>query len=219
MLLAAVRDLVWPATCPCAPREMLAGRPRYGLCDVCVGVLTPNDGPRCAVCDAPGRTCCAKTDVRLRAPFLYGGPLADGIAAMKFRGREDLASGLGRLLADHVELEGSAIVPIPLATWRRFQRGFNQSAALAREVGRVHEMPVVHGLQRVRHTTPQHQLNAEARRVSLRGAFKATRRFSGRVILVDDVITTGGTMYAAADALLAAGATEVLGIALARTEG
>lgn len=216
MVFAAVRDLIWPATCACNPRDLLATRSRYAMCTACEELLEANDGVRCAICDAPGRACCS-SGLAMRAPFLYGGPLAEVIAAAKFRGREDLARGLGRLLADHVGPLSGVVVPIPLARGRRFERGYNQSVLIAREVARGHRLRLVHGLARTRKTGAQHLLPLAQRAANIANAFTARVRFTGPVVLVDDVITSGATMRSAAQALREAGATEVYGVAVART--
>lgn len=217
VLLASLRDLIWPATCICSDAH-LDHRPRYGLCDVCVDASSINDGRRCPGCDAPGVPCCEPGPLSMRAPFLYGGRVAEAIAAAKFHDREDIARGLGRLLAQHITPVGcTAVVPLPLAAGRRFTRGYNQSVLLAREVASAHQLPLVHGLKRTRATATQHMLPLVERHGNLANAFAARHRFSGRVVLVDDVITTGATMRSAARALFAAGATEVHGLAIART--
>jgi ComF family protein len=149
--------------------------------------------------------------------------LAQAIGAMKFDGRDDLARGLGRLLAVHSDIRALAAdcevcVPVPLAPARARTRGYNQSAILARMIGRALRLPVRYCLRRVRNTPPQHLLGNAQRRRNLIGAFAAKGRVSGAVLLVDDVITSGETMRAAAQALLDAGALKVIAIALARTE-
>ncbi|MBC7792301.1 MAG: ComF family protein [Clostridia bacterium] len=182
-------------------------------------MLTPNDGVRCEVCDAPGTDCCASTkELIMRAPFLYGGPLADAIVAGKFLSREDLMRGLGRLLADNANLEDcTAVVPIPLASRRRFERGYNQSVLIAREVSREHRIPLIYGLKRIRPTARQHERSLADRRTNVAGVFASSKRFSGRVALIDDVITSGETMRSAARVLREAGASEVVALAIART--
>ncbi|HSI04342.1 MAG: ComF family protein [Myxococcota bacterium] len=219
----AVLDAVYPAHCVCAPDEPLATRPAFGLCDVCVANLEPNGGQRCAVCDHPGGRCCAPgSDLRMRAPYLYSGPLTDAVHAIKFGGRDDLARGLGRLLAEHPDIgtlarECDQCVPVPLSTARARQRGYNQSAILARAVARALGMPVRHDLRRTRDTAPQHTLDAIQRGSNVRDAFDVKGPVIGSVLLIDDVITSGETVRAAARALLDAGAHRVVAIALGRT--
>lgn len=158
----------------------------------------------------------------MRAPYLYTGPLPNAVHAMKFGGRDDLARGLGRLLAEHVDIgtlarECDQCVPVPLSTARARQRGYNQSAILARAIGRALGMPVRHCLRRNRDTAPQHTLDAVQRQTNVRGAFRVKGHVIGSVLLVDDVITSGETVRAAAHALLEAGAHRVVAVALGRT--
>jgi ComF family protein len=133
-----------------------------------------------------------------------------------------LAGPLGELMAETWEqagLQGDLIAPVPLHPRRFRQRGYNQSALLALELGRRLEMPVREdAMQRTRHTAPQVNLGVEERRANVHGAFSARRRLvSGRrVILVDDVLTSGATLEACAKALQEAGASRVCGFTLAR---
>ncbi len=219
----AVLDAVYPARCVCDPDEPLPTRPAYGLCDACVMNLEPNGGERCPVCDHPGSRCCSPgSDLRVRAPYLYSGPLPGAVHAIKFGGRDDLARGLGRLLGEHADIGALAracdqCVPVPLSSARARERGYNQSAILARAVGRAVGLPVRHCLRRSRDTMPQHTLDASQRQVNVRNAFSVRGPIVGSVLLVDDVITSGETVRSAARALLDAGAHRVVAIALGRT--
>lgn len=208
----------------------LAARPAFGLCPPCFEVLEPNDGPRCARCDLPredgGRLACtckreAPAFDRLRAPFVYGGPLADLIVAAKFRGREELCAALGRLLAEEHSvgdlLAGAdCVVPVPLGRKRARQRGYNQSAMIARRLGRAFGLPVHYALRRVRDTVPQSDLPLSDRRGNVAGAFATCAPVSGNVVLVDDVVTSTETVRQAAAALRDGGANRVVVVAVAR---
>ena len=112
------------------------------------------------------------------------------------------------------------IVPIPLHPTRLRKRGYNQSALLAAQIGKMIERPVIYnGLSRIKNTTPQVELSGAGRRRNLIGAFAPKKRhpFAGAdILLVDDVVTTGATMNACAKALKRAGATRVDGWSVAR---
>ncbi len=158
------------------------------------------------------------------AAFLYGGPLADAIVRFKYGGRSELAGVLGQLLAEAaLPLAGrvDCAMPMPLHPARLRERGFNQSALLARPVARALGVPLaVEGLRRVRPTVDQAGLARADREGNVRGAF-AARQLEGapRVLLIDDVRTTGATLASASHALLTAGASEVRALVLARAEG
>jgi ComF family protein len=159
-----------------------------------------------------------------RAPFLYGGALREAIHRYKYQGAWELGRALASLFARGArELELGAfdlVAPVPLHPRRLAERGFDQTVPLARAVARAHRLPFgSRVLTRVRHTPPQALLSGEARRVNVRGAFAVPRpqRVLGlRVLLVDDLLTTGATAAECARALLAAGADQVAVVVLAR---
>lgn len=224
--LDAVFVALFPPRCG-ACNAGLAVRPPFGLCDACFEVLEPNSGARCERCDLPDVAgscpdCRARAPAfsALRAPWVYGGPVTDLVVAAKFRGREDLAAAVGRLLAeDEVArtLAGgvTCCVPVPLGASRRRKRGYNQSAVIARMIGRAWDVPVRYLLKRRQETAPQSDLPLAQRRANVAGAFCAAKA-SGTVLLVDDVVTSGETVREAAAGLLDAGASEVRVVALAR---
>jgi ComF family protein len=130
---------------------------------------------------------------------------------------------LGALLAQALprELGFDAVVPMPLHWRRRWQRGFNQSELLAREIARKWGVPVSALVRRKRATAPQAGLTSAQRRKNVEGAFqvgKGTRLKGMRLLLIDDVLTTGATASACARALKRAGAAQVTFLALARRD-
>jgi ComF family protein len=155
----------------------------------------------------------------------YQGELRAIIHAFKYEGRRSLARPLGALLRDagRAVVDGAdAVVPVPLHPWKRLQRGFNQSADLARALG----PPVTPLLWRRRWTRAQAGLTAAQRRRNVRGAFDVApwlgraaraRLIEGRVlVLVDDILTTAATLDTCARVLKQAGACEVRTLTLAR---
>ena len=113
------------------------------------------------------------------------------------------------------------IVPMPLHWFKQWQRGFNQAELLASEIGRKWNTPVKRIVRRQRVTAPQAGLTNAKRRLNVRGAFRIARgrRLDGlRILLVDDVVTTGATASACARVLKRAGAAHVSLLALARTD-
>jgi ComF family protein len=167
---------------------------------------------------------------RARAVAVYesGSVIAGLIHAMKYADRHDARRMLGRWLVEagrDLLADADRIVPVPLTRRRLIQRQFNQSALLAREVSRLTGVPwAPAALAKVRETKPQVTLSGSARRENLRGAFRVTKfgesAVAGRkVVLLDDVITTGATAEAATKALLSAGAARVDVLAVALVAG
>jgi ComF family protein len=153
----------------------------------------------------------------------YEGVLRKLIHIFKFEGVRTLQRPLGALLAQALPRESGfdAIVPMPLHWRRRWQRGFNQSELLAREIGRRWNVPVRGLVRRKRATVPQAGLTSAQRRKNVQGAFKAGRGapLKGmRILLIDDVLTTGATASACARALKRAGAGRVTFLTLARRD-
>ena len=148
--------------------------------------------------------------------------MGQAVYALKYRNLRALAPVLGGLMASEVQnarLDVELLVPVPLHPRRLRERGYNQAELLAQQMGRRLGVPVaVRGLVRVRHTPAQARTeNRETRRANVAAAFRARDSFDGRrVLLVDDVCTTGATLEACAAALREAGAHEVWGVTLAR---
>jgi ComF family protein len=158
------------------------------------------------------------------AAGLYQEGLREAVHRFKFRGDLGLDRPLGELLAE--ALSGQAapgwrpdlVVPVPLHRRRLAERTYNQSLLLARAVARSWRVPVpARLLLRTRATPPQQGLSAEERRRNLRGAFALRQPLGGeRVLLVDDVLTTGATARECARVLRDGGAGEVAVAVLAR---
>lgn len=162
------------------------------------------------------------------AAFSYGfydGPLRRLIHLFKFQRVETLAVPLGRHMALALprDRQFDLIVPMPLHWRRRWMRGFNQAALLAGEVSRRTGIPLAgrRALVRRRHAVPQSGLSSAARRRNATGLFEVVDRqqIAGRrIILVDDVLTTGATAQSAARALKRAGAVRVTVLTAARAD-
>lgn len=193
---------------------------------------------RCAGCGALGELLCGACRAGLQpypsggpiagldgveVAHLYGGALRPAIHALKYRGRRRVAAPLGDLMAAHLwahPLRADALLPVPLHPTRQRERGYNQSELLAERVGAACGLPIIRGgLERVRATTKQaQQKSALSRRENVRGAFVWRGAHLPRhIILIDDVLTTGATLIACAEALRAAGTVEVRALALARS--
>jgi predicted amidophosphoribosyltransferase len=158
------------------------------------------------------------------APLAYDGPARALVGGLKFRG----AAGLAERMAAQVVagapdglLEAVSLVPVPLEPGRRRRRGFNQAERLAGAMAARAEVGWIDCLQRRRGGRPQVGRSRPERLDAVRAtvAVAAQAKVPPRVLLVDDVITTGGTVSACAAALRAAGAREVAAVAYARTLG
>ena len=206
---------------------LLCGAAGTGGRDLCTGCTAdlPFNTPACPGCAmplAPGQTglcghCLSHRRIFDRAfvPFRYRPPVDFLIRGLKFNGRLSHARLLGELFAAAL-VERNAplpdcIVPVPLHPLRLQERGFNQALELGRATSHRFRIPLLaEGLQRVRHTTPQIQLDARHRQINLLGAFAMKRQLSGpRVALLDDVITTASTITECARVLRVNGATDI----------
>ncbi len=150
---------------------------------------------------------------------LYEGLLKRAIHLLKYCGLRGLAKPLSGLLAEMPVPEAQIIIPVPPDIKRLKARGFNHSSLIARELSKRLSIPLeLDGLIKVKSTAQQVNLKREERLRNMRGAFRALRDFRGkRILLVDDVITTGATASECARALLRAGAEEVYLVAVARS--
>lgn len=147
---------------------------------------------------------------------LYRPPLSDAVTRLKYHDQPALGGPLGRALARELhgrrpERRFDAIVPLPLHPARLRVRGYNQAQCLAAGIATALQVPQRVGwLRRIRPTAAQAQLSRRSRLDNLAGAFAAAPAVAGaRVLLVDDVLTTGATLTAAAAALRVAGASRV----------
>lgn len=198
------------------------------LCPACEEDLPRLSAARCPRCALPtphgevcGR-CLAKPphyDVT-GAVFCYGFPVDKLIQSFKYGHRLALASWFGRHLAALTEA-GAAdlIIPLPLHPVRLRERGFNQALELARPVGRTWRIPIdARSCSRIRHTPAQAELPWRERAKNVRGAFHCSSDFTGkRLLLIDDVMTTGASLDELARTVKLHGAAHVALLVLART--
>ena len=217
-----ILDLLYPRECAvCSVR--IADPERRCVCAACDAEMEWIDPPACPRCGAAaGRgecfECAGKTFAFDGAVALgrYEGKLRDAVLALKFRGGRHLADEFGRRLADRLSRRYESVVPVPMTAWRVVGRGYNPAELVAERLARHAGLPFRRrGLRKVRRTRPQTELSMEERLRNPKEAYRA-RRAAGPVLLVDDVLTTGGTANACAEALRAAGAAEIHVAVIAR---
>jgi ComF family protein len=149
---------------------------------------------------------------------LYEGLLAEAINHLKFYGLKRLAKPLGKLLLNFDLPEMDGIVPVPLSIKRLRERGFNQSLLIARVISKKIGTPLLMDtLLKKKDTLPQTGLSARERMLNLKNVFEIKGNVRGlRLLLVDDVMTTGATVKECSKELMKAGAKEVIVLTLAR---
>ncbi len=213
MLLAALQSALAPPTCAACDARV---RARVVFCSACTATIEPPPEPNETDGAAP-----PLDDILAFGAF--GGALAIALRRLKYQDRPDLGVPLGHLARRTARLAGltaDLVVPVPLHPRRLVERGYNQAALLAAEVAIELDAPLAaRALIRLRNTPQQARFDRAARLGNVREAFRARHppALRGRrVVLVDDVATTGSTITACTEALLAAGAASVTAIVIAR---
>lgn len=195
-----------------------AGKNQY-VCDRCKNEpIYIGRNSVCSICLSPvseGKTLCAKCILkppkyeRLVSCVEYSGKIKTSLHRYKFRGRSDLHSAFSKLLIERLTKERiadfDAVVPVPLSKKRYRERGYNQSALIARDIATHFNVPCVQSaLIRKKHTRPQSTLGYQYREFNVRGAFflkNPADVHEKHVLLVDDIFTTGATVRDASRAL------------------
>jgi predicted amidophosphoribosyltransferase len=213
-------DLVLPRRC------VSCARLGDDLCASCRAALPLLLGTHCARCGAPTvwpvlrcRECSGRrlSFASARAAVAYETPVPAVVSAWKERGLRRLAEVAADVVGDVLEPPAAAVLAfVPPDGDRSVKRGHHPAERLARELGRRWDLPVVAPLRRTRAPRPQRGLTLPERRRNVKGSFAAPGRVPRRLVLVDDVYTTGATVSAAATALRKAGAARVDVVTFAR---
>jgi len=231
-------DLVFPRYCPGCQKELKVKDASF-VCSACFEKITLNSGIRCHICGLRNgkgtcRRCRKKTPLKgLLAASRYENPiLKEMIHLFKYQSVESLKKPLAELIINYLKKEdlidkfdNFILVPIPLSLRRKSARGFNQSELLAKEIGKFLNCPVINLLKRKKFTSPQAEISDwQKRKENISGAFCLNPELIGsgnqsglkKIILIDDVSTSGATLEEAASVLKQAGAKEIYGLVIAK---
>ena len=215
---------------PAQPCVLCGSMSRDGLwCVACDSALPYLDTAHCPICALPapaGEVCgqCLSHPplfIRATAAFGYAFPLDKLIQAMKYGGQLALAHAFAEKLARRIDKDSlpDCVIPMPLHPAKLRERGFNQSQLLAEKIARRLDLELLpNACRRVRDTLPQSALPWKERKKNVRDAFCCDMDLTGRrVVLVDDVLTTGASLNALAGAVQKRGAAEISAWVVART--
>lgn len=218
--------IFYPSVCPVCKKS--SSPPHEPFCSVCWNSIVPYNSSRCDICGLPlpedtgiCGECLRKKPYFNKVIFfgLYHGILKEAIHYFKYNGRRGLSRPMGEFFLRMDIPRADMIVPVPLHHKRLKQRGFNHASILAKRLSEIKCVPLnLNLLMKMRETPAQVSLKREDRLKNLRNAFVVTEKLSGeKVILIDDVLTTGATASECSKVLLNAGALEVKVVVLARS--
>lgn len=223
-VLKAFDGALYPMDCTCdVCGEELVEKTRYRLCAHCIETLPFVKGHKCLCCGVPLKDeadYCNRCQYergafdKNRSPLAYDGDAKKMIYALKFGKKKYLAETLGALMADTFvseKMEADIIVFMPMTSEEEKKRGFNQSELLANEVGKRLDIPVLPALVKIKDTKAQKELRGKERAKNLEGAFACIfeQVKKRKILLVDDIFTTGATANECASVLIKAGARGV----------
>lgn len=235
-------DLLYPPRCPVCDGVRFSGEPV--CCPACRERLRFIEGPACLCCGRPvggeDREYCYDCAKRKRSYSgglslgVYEGALKESVLRFKFSGREEYASFYAEQFVERygkqlMRFRADVLLPVPMHKRKERKRGYNQAASFAKELSERTGIPEAENiLLRTRYTAPQKELNDVGRLQNLLRAFAVREEAFRtqekdhpvkRVILVDDIYTTGSTMEACASLLLGAGAEAVMPVTVAVAGG
>lgn len=221
-----VRRLIFPPRCPLCDRVLAPDE--KSICRGCEEIITKVRGKYCMICGRQlkgnaGNVC---DDCRNfphifaegRSLYEYEGPVKECVYRFKYKGRKSYADAFAadaeELWGEWIKASADVIVPVPMNREKLKKRGYDQADVLARAIALEMGIPYMHLLERVKKTVPMKTLSRGQRQNNLKNAFQV-RDFDvklKRILLVDDIYTTGSTLDECARALLQKGAAEVSGI-------
>jgi competence protein ComFC len=226
-LISGFLNILYPSQCPACgnPSDTFLYSP---ICSSCWSRIKRFSGPSCAICALPFAseyaTVCSQCMIK-RPPFskviffgIYDGVLAEAISQLKFHGLKRLSKPLGTLLLNCELPVIDGILPVPLSVKGLRERGFNQSLLMAKVLSKNLQVPLFMDiLWKKKETLPQIGLSKKERSTNLKKAFEVKGNIRGlRLLLIDDVMTTGATVTECSKVIMNAGAQEVIVLTLAR---
>lgn len=226
MVFDFLLDIIFPRRCAGCGDP----RPNGALCENCRDSLRAHDTLFCGRCRA--RLPDGKKICHPEHPFVLGaaldyhsGAAGELIKTLKFARNKEVAAYLALFLFEYllrlpIDISGYELAPVPISAARERERGFNQAELIARELSPLARAPLLLGaILRVKHGKPQSEIRGRKERAeNISGAFSAEPSLvAGKnIILLDDVVTSGSTMFEAARVLKAAGAKKIIGLAAAK---
>ena len=235
-IVSGLADILFPPECPACGTVLIADGEQL-FCPECLSTINFTTSPLCTSCGLPftvteGANHLCEDCILAPPPFSmaralgkYEGSLLDVIHLFKYHGNVSAGEALGRMMAkaryDSLAIGNySLIIPVPLHLKKLRDRGFNQSLILASQISKMFSIPLdFTTLRRVIHTESQVGLSRQKRAANVRGAFEITdqsRIKNKKVLLIDDVYTTGSTAKECSKILAQNGAEEVAVLTLAR---
>jgi len=228
-------DLIFPKQC------LLCGLENTYLCRQCFKQIKINSKFYCVFCQQNnefGQVCQpCQADAKLKAVWVaadYNDKIIqDLVHNLKYKYIEDIADSLGKILIKFIETnniftefelssDNVIFVPVPLHKKRYLQRGYNQSQLIAEIISKFYNIPVQVILQRIVNTTSQVNLKRKARQENVKNAFQLIvdqpKDLNKKIILIDDVITTGSTLNECARVLVANGYEQIFGLVIAHRQ-
>lgn len=224
-------SLFYPTQCSNCLRYIKDFKYLY-VCVKCFSLIKKLSGNMCPICSKPLDSLYTdeclecfqykKKFKQIKQAGIYEGALKELIHLLKFYGKRRIADLLFKFIVENIE-EGylgwpDVIVPVPLSKKVLKERGFNQTEVIGRKTAKHLNKPFLNVIEKVKETMPQNKLGREDRIKNLKGAFRTDFSFKGKkVLIIDDVYTTGATMNEMAKVILEKGADEVRGLAIARS--
>ncbi len=206
-------SVIWETLFPYIPKCVVCGTEKNVtdyLCPPCAGTMRALSA---------GKTQAVGLDAV--SAYVYDGPAARTVQRYKYGGSRYLSAFMAQAMlraAIEAEVKFNCLCHVPLHRKKRRKRGFDQAALLAERLAALTGKPHMDAIRRIRNTPSQTKLSAVQRKDNMRGAFEAVQPVTGRVLLVDDVFTTGATAAECAGVLKAAGAASVTVLTFARAK-